>query len=44
MMKTTYLVKFNVTDRVEGKNKWLGNVWIEDSSNGEKVSKYIKNL
>lgn len=39
-----YQVKFDVTDRVEGKNIWLGDVWIEDSTNGVKVSKVIKHL
>lgn len=39
-----YLAKFNVIDRVEGKNEWVGEVWIEDASSGEKASKVIKNM
>ena len=41
---TQYNVKFEVLDRVEGKNAWFVNVWIEDSANKKIVSHVIKNI
>ncbi|GAB6098019.1 hypothetical protein JCM14469_42730 [Desulfatiferula olefinivorans] len=39
-----YNVKFDVINRVVGKNEWILDVWIEDSINNKKVSKFIKNI
>jgi len=39
-----YNVKFDVIDRVEGKNEWILDVWIEDSINKKIISKIIKNI
>lgn len=40
-----YLVKFMVGDRVSWlSSKWHGKTWIEDSSSGEIVSKFIRNF